>query len=110
MNGYHCKCIFPGEASAESSYVLCIETKAKEGPPQSQHVTGNSVSEAICALKRQTMKDALSVHAALAALFSGEISSKARKHSEKQSLLELKGIKMCAIWKSSFRYIYPQVS
>lgn len=52
------------------------------------------------------MKDALTVCTAPAALFSGEIHRKERKHSHKYSHLELKCIEMYKIWESSLGYIH----
>lgn len=57
-----------------------------------------------CALKVQVEEDALTADTVCAAPFSGEIYRKARKHSDKYSLLELKCIKMHQVWKSILRY------
>lgn len=56
-----------------------------------------------CALKVQEVEDALTEDTACAAPFSGEMYRKAKKHSDKYSLLELKCIKMHKVWKSIFR-------
>lgn len=59
-----------------------------------------------CALKVQIVKDALTEDTACAAPFSDEIYRKARKHSDKYSLLEFKCIKMHEVWKSILRYTF----
>lgn len=59
-----------------------------------------------CALKVQVVKDALAEDTVCAASFSGEIYRKARKHSDKYSLLELKCIKMHKVWTGILRYTF----
>lgn len=59
-----------------------------------------------CALKVQVVKDALTEDSACAVPFSGEIYRKARKHSDKYSLLELKCIKMHKVRKSILKYTF----